>query len=407
MRIRALPFLSLLCAIALAFTALPAIAAAQEGQRIVAVGDVHGDFDGLVDILSATGLIDGDLAWTGGSSVLVQTGDLLDGKSRVRDVLDLMMRLQTEAREAGGDVVVLLGDHEVLSILGELRDVSPETLATFAVDNQEAYLQEAFAEFVQAYLRMEAGYQQANRSQKEDLRDKWVGDQATGRVEYMRAMGPDGEYGRWLRTLPVNATVDGVLFMHANVAPQLAAFSMEDINQRLALEIDTLDASRAHLLSQGFITSFSDVRETIRAIEFDARGLDWFEQPREMLNRPPALPENFAAEDRFGRSEPILRINGWFMLAPRGPIWSESYATAPDGLIDAQLPGLLEASASRLVVAAHVPTEDGRVRVRGGGSLILIDTGMAQGGQASALVIQGDSVEAVYADGSREALGSN
>ncbi len=391
----------------LAVTTMPAPVSAQDGQRIVAVGDVHGDFDGLVDILSATGLVDGDLAWAGGTSVLVQTGDLLDGKSGVRDVLDLMMRLQSEARAAGGDVIVLLGDHEVLSILGELRDVSPETLATFAVENQEEYLQAAFEEFVRAYLRMEAGYQQANRSQKESVRDKWVQDQATGRVEYLRAMGPNGEYGKWLRTMPVNATVDGVLFMHANVAPQLAAFSMEDINQRLASEIATLDASRAHLLSQGFVTSFPDVRETIRAIEFDARGLDWFEQPREMLNRPPPLPENFADEDRFGRSEPILRINGWFMLAQRGPIWSESYATAPDGLIDAQMPGLLEASGARLVVAAHVPTEDSRIRVRGGGSLILIDTGMAQGGQASALVIHGDSVEAVYADGSSESLGTN
>ena len=407
MRIRALTFPCLLCAAVLAVAALPATTSAQDGQRIVAVGDVHGDFDGLVDILSTTGLVDGDLAWTGGSSVLVQTGDLLDGKSGVRDALDLMMRLQSEARAAGGDVIVLLGDHEVLSILGELRDVSPETLATFAVDNQEEYLQDAFGEFVRAYLRMESGYQQANRSQKEDLRDKWVTDQTPGRVEYLRAMGPNGEYGRWLRTLPVNATVDGVLFMHANVAPQLAAFSMEDINQRLAHEIATLDASRAHLLSEGFITSFSDVRETIRAIEFDARGLDWFEQPREMLNRPPALPENFAAEDRFGRSEPMLRINGWFMLAARGPIWSDSYGTAPDGLIDAQLAGLLEASGTRMVVAAHVPTEDGKVRVRGGGNLLLIDTGMAQGGQASALVIEGESVEAVYADGSREALGSN
>ena len=83
-------------------------------------------------MLSVTGLVDGNLAWSGGDSVLVQTGDLLDWGSGVQQVLDLMMRLQGEARAAGGEVIVLLGDHEVLNILGELRDVSPEAMAITA-----------------------------------------------------------------------------------------------------------------------------------------------------------------------------------------------------------------------------------------------------------------------------------
>ena len=408
MRIRAL-LLFLACCLLIVNTAVPAgtVWAQETEARIVAIGDVHGAYGALVDVLGATGLVDEGLAWSGGDSVLVQTGDLLDGGSEVRQVLDLMMRLQTEARAAGGDVIVLLGDHEVLNILGELRDVSPATFATFAAEEQTEMLGEAFQEFARAFLRTQtgSGYGQANRSTKERVRDQWVGNQVPGRVEYARAMGPGGVYGEWLRTLPVTAMVGGVMFAHAGIAPQLAAWSPEDINQRLADEIALLDAERAHLLGQGFITSFGDIAETVRAITFDARGLDWFEAPREMLNKPPALPaEDFDRLDRFERSEPVLRINGWFMLAPRGPIWSNGFAESPEGMLQATLPGLLEATGSRAVVAGHVPNEDGAIRARVEGRLFLIDTGMAQGGKAAALVIEGDQIEAVYADGSRQSM---
>lgn len=407
MRIRALPVLFLACCLLLVGTTLPASTAAAQAssRRIVAIGDIHGSYEVLVDALSVTGLVDGNLAWAGGDSVLVQTGDLLDGGSGVRQVLDLMMRLQGEAQAAGGEVIVLLGDHEVLSILGETRDVSPEAYTAFADEDQTGTLRAAFQEFERAYLRMEGGYGQANRSKKEGVRDQWVGNQAPGRVEYIRAMGPDGVYGKWLRTLPVTATVDGVLFTHAGIAPQLAAWSPEDINQRLADEIAALDAERAHLLSAGFITSFGDIGETVRAIEFDARGLDWFETPREMLNKPPALPtEPWDKLDRFERSEPILRINGWFMLVQRGPIWSNAFAESPEGMLEATLPGLLEATGTMAVVAGHVPSEDGEILARAGGKLFLIDTGMSQNGKASALVIEDGQVEAVYGDGSREPM---
>jgi len=406
MRIRPLPLIFLACCLLLASAVTPAspVAAQESGRRIVAIGDVHGAHDALVDVLGETGLVDDGLAWSGGDSVLVQTGDLLDGGSEVRRVLDLMMRLQGEARAAGGDVIVLLGDHEVLNILGELRDVSPETFATFADEEQTELLRAAFQEFVQAYLRMEQGYGQANRSKKEELRDQWVESQVPGRVEYLRAMGPNGVYGKWLRTLPVTAIVDGVLFTHAGLTPQLAAWNPADINQRLTDEIATLDASRAHLFSVGLITTFGDISELVRGVTNDARGLDWFEAPREMVNKPPALPTDWDSLDRFGRSEPVLRINGWFMLAPRGPIWSQGFAESPEGMLEATLPGLLEATGTTAVVAGHVPTEDGAIRARAGSKLFLIDTGMAQGGKASALVIAGGAVEAVYADGSRQAM---
>ncbi len=69
--------------------------------RIVAVGDVHGDFDRLVEVLRDAGVVDRRNRWTGGATHLVQTGDVLDRGPQARKVLDLLMSLEKQARRAG------------------------------------------------------------------------------------------------------------------------------------------------------------------------------------------------------------------------------------------------------------------------------------------------------------------
>jgi hypothetical protein len=75
---------------------------AQPAGTLFAVGDVHGDFDGLVTILQRTGLIDPHHHWTGGKATLVQTGDLLDRGPKPREVMDLIMSLEKEAAQRAG-----------------------------------------------------------------------------------------------------------------------------------------------------------------------------------------------------------------------------------------------------------------------------------------------------------------
>ncbi|MGH9465018.1 MAG: metallophosphoesterase, partial [Thermoanaerobaculia bacterium] len=122
--------------VAVAATGLLAGAAALAGPgttaRIVAVGDVHGASDGLLAILRAANLVDTTGRWTGGDSVLVQTGDILDRGDEVAPVVDLLQRLQNEAPAEGGRVVVLLGNHEEMNLLFDFRDVSAGTFAAFA-----------------------------------------------------------------------------------------------------------------------------------------------------------------------------------------------------------------------------------------------------------------------------------
>jgi hypothetical protein len=96
------------------------------------VGDVHGELDGLREILLHAGLIDSRDSWAGGGSLLVQTGDVIDRGPHSRESVRLLRTLQSQAPETGGQVVRLCGNHELMLLQGEYRFVNfpdPEGLA--------------------------------------------------------------------------------------------------------------------------------------------------------------------------------------------------------------------------------------------------------------------------------------
>ena len=106
--------------------------------RVIAVGDVHASYDAFTTILRFAGIVDDKARWSGGKAHLVQTGDLLDRGKDTRKVLDLVMRLEGEARKAGGRVHALLGNHEVMNMLGDLRYVNAEEYEAFRTPDSEA-----------------------------------------------------------------------------------------------------------------------------------------------------------------------------------------------------------------------------------------------------------------------------
>ena len=168
-------------------------AAKASGPRVVAIGDVHGAFDQFVEILQTAGLIDAKRQWIGGTTVLVQTGDVFDRGPKVRDALDLLMRLEDEARRAGGRVEALLGNHEVMNLLHEFRDVSPASYAAFADARSESRRQRAFDDYVKLV-------KQRATPGEAPARDAWMASHPPGFLEYVEAIGPRGKYGRWLRS---------------------------------------------------------------------------------------------------------------------------------------------------------------------------------------------------------------
>src|SRR6266566_4929528 len=106
-------------------------------EHIVAIGDVHGAYDRLTQILRAAGLADDQLHWSGAKTHLVQAGDILDRGPDSRKAEDLLRRLTDEAAAAGGQVHMLLGNHEVMRMLGDMRYTTPGEYQAFVTPDSE------------------------------------------------------------------------------------------------------------------------------------------------------------------------------------------------------------------------------------------------------------------------------
>src|SRR2546423_9878429 len=85
--------------------AIPATAAPL--HRIVAVGDLHGDFSAWRDILRSASVVDNNGHWTGGDVVLIQTGDAVDRGPNSLEIIQDLVRLQREAARAHGQVLAM------------------------------------------------------------------------------------------------------------------------------------------------------------------------------------------------------------------------------------------------------------------------------------------------------------
>jgi len=314
------------------------------GGRIVAVGDVHGAYDGFVSDLRMAGLVDEKVRWTGGDAVLVQTGDLLDRGVDTRAVLDMMMRLQKEAKKAGGRVVALLGNHEVMNMLGDLRYVNPEEYESFRT-SRSVEVREQFWKNVLEGRRKRAEATGETLDERA-LREQFEKEAPLGFVERTQAFSARGEYGRWLRDKSAVARVDGVVFVHGGLTPEVAALGCEAINERVTREIT------------------SGVDET--------------------------------------RSDPLASL----VASENGPLWYRGLAKDDEAVLDPEVRQVLQDMGARAIVVGHTVTESGGVELRFGGRVVMIDAGMGEiyGGHRAALEIEPDGSMAALSPEGRRAL---
>ena len=93
-------------------------------ERVVAIGDIHGDLHALLSILDESAIIDAEGNWVAERTHLVLMGDLIGGKEESRLLLNFLIRLEQQAKRASGFVHALLGNHDLLPIQGELSRMS-------------------------------------------------------------------------------------------------------------------------------------------------------------------------------------------------------------------------------------------------------------------------------------------
>lgn len=372
-----------LCCAAPLRTVAPGVHAQSGAQRLVAIGDIHGAEDNFVAILQAAGLIDSQRKWIGGRARLVQTGDFSDRGAPVRNVMDLLMRLEDEARRAGGRVEVLLGNHEGMNILRDVRDVSPDAFRAFADPDSESRRNKAFL----AHATI------ARRFGDELNRNDWLRTHPPGYVEYIEAMGPSGRYGRWLRSRKVVTKVDDSLFMHAGVSPQSNA-NVDDVNRIIGREIRMFDEAVSTLQGAGLMAPSFTLQEVVSALSSEMNRIATM--IKEKTELPPEITQEYV-----GRLQRVLTIDQWGLLAADGPLWFRGYATLGDDA-EPQIEALLKRLGAARFVVGHSPQMPGRITARFGNRIFLIDTGMLtshfKGGRPSALEIAGGKITAIYQD---------
>lgn len=204
-------------------------------ERTAAVGDVHGDFEQFVAVLRSADLIDEKIEWSGGKTHLVQLGDIPDRGPDTRKVMDLMMRLQEQARAAGGEVHALIGNHDAMSVYGDLRYITPAEFAAFRNENSESVR----SYFYQEHLKEIA----ADPKRKEDpppddaYRKAWEKEHPLGYFEHRFNFGPNGPYGKWIRQHNAVIRINETLFSHAGISPKYADMDLDTINNRIREEL--------------------------------------------------------------------------------------------------------------------------------------------------------------------------
>lgn len=356
----------------------------------MAIGDVHGASDAFVQILQSAGLIDQQQKWIGGTTVFVQTGDVFDRGPGVRAALDLLMRLEDEARRAGGRVEALIGNHEAMNLLGDLRDVSETTYAAFADNRSEDRRTRAYDDYLRTAKR------RAGRGDPIATRDEWMAAHPPGFAEYVDALGPRGKYGRWIRSHKVVTTVNRTAFMHAGIRPDLPG-TLDDVNRVAATDIAAWDTTRAAMVQAQLVPPTCTLREAVSAAAAEIERI-----AAAIKDKTPL--EDYVTREYVDRLQWLLQIDKLSLVAGDGPLWYRGYAQLPESPEnEAQLTTRLDKLGVDRFVTGHTPMlPAGRITTRFTNRFFLIDTGMLstyfKGGRASALEIQNGRITAIYTD---------
>lgn len=323
----------------LPFALLAASQASAGGpQRIIAVGDLHGDYSAWQDIARGAGLIDAGGHWAAGKTIFVQLGDVTDRETDSLKIIRSLQQLQREAPRKGGKVVVILGNHEAMNLLGDNRYTTPGEYAAF-VDGQSAVRRDRVYESNRAQL--EAFYKtQTPPLTPDQVRAKWMADHPLGWVEHRLAWSPSGELGKWATANPAIAKIDGTLFVHGGISAEYAKTPLDAVNQRVAAAMASADDGATSVLT-------------------DPLGPLWY---RGLVGTDPDAQAVRAA------------------AKPPAP------ALTPDQELDA----VLAAYGAQRLVIAHTPSLSG-IQITGSGRLARIDTGNSRyyGGPLSWLEIAG------------------
>lgn len=369
-------------ALAAALVLATALAAASDCERVVAVGDLHGGIEDLETILKETGLTDDAGEWIGGDACLVQLGDMVDRGPSSRAVLDRLMALATARPE---QVFVLLGNHEVMTLVGDLRDTHPGEFAAFAAEETEA--------------ERDAAFERWRSGTRDEFRQRFP----PGWFARRRAFAPDGRYGSWLLSLPVVQRLDDSVFVHGGLEPNQARVPPSTLARRIRREVTEFLRLRDALEAAGVIVPFASFEDVF--LQADS----WLYELRKAAAEDEGegeVEDSGPEEETAGVVETLLRLRNGLFIAPEGPLWNRALANGAEADLVGPVGEILDTFDVERIVVGHSPRESHRIESRLDGRVFLTDTGAGpeRPGTVSALEIDASGVRARYPGGEPETL---
>ena len=217
-------------------------------RRIIAIGDIHGDYKMAIKSLKLAKVINDKLNWIGGDTVVVQLGDQIDScretpcnvKSNKNDkaedikILKFFTKLHNKALNDGGAVYSIMGNHELMNVVGRMDYVSYENVRDFS---------------------------------GKLVNGKVIDDGMTARKLMFQPGNEIAEFMACTRKLAL--VIGSNLFVHAGILPEISRkYKISDMNQLLSLYLmDSIEhrelINYADLLGPEILYNVGNVNENV------------------------------------------------------------------------------------------------------------------------------------------------
>ncbi|MEP1743005.1 MAG: metallophosphoesterase [Kangiellaceae bacterium] len=308
-------------------------------EDIFVVGDIHGAYENIVSSLQTIKLIDEQHNWIGGKSQFVSLGDLMDRGPASRKVMDLFIKLQQQAHDNGGRFLMVLGNHEVMNLIGDLRYLSNEEINEFADDETNEQRDNAYTAFLESN----------NLQDSTELKSKFDESYPKGYFARLAAFSPEGYYGSWLLKLPFVIQINKSLFAHGGLSKLVEDFSLEEFNQE----------------AKNGLTKYLKVWSSIAKKEELSR-LTPYKQRGELISSL----NNRKVLKRYTRAK------SHFILNSQGPTWYRGNALCHPYFEQELLASNLTNWDANELWVGHTTSQSRKPLKRLDGMLKIIDTGM-------------------------------
>jgi hypothetical protein len=222
-------------------------------ERIVAIGDLHGDYDNYMATLLAAGLVDGKGKWIAGETHFVQTGDIPDRGPDTQKIIAHITKLGKQAKRKGGRVHNLIGNHEAMNVYGDLRYVSNGEFEAFETRNSVKLRDRVYEITMQNLAESDP---EAFASLPENYRDEWNLKHPLGWVEHRQAWdpawNPEGEYATWVLDNKVAVRINDILFVHGGISGFYCQNSLESMTEQVVGKLSHFDPANAGIVEDQF-----------------------------------------------------------------------------------------------------------------------------------------------------------